>query len=155
VLNDYIFNTNKNKYFITIWEFKTLHNFLLSEVVVNKVEFVGNSKFILQETPGGWGSTTSISIKYLYEIDGISLNISTNSKVISNLEGKYYKGFYGLMDKMSLIDKDGDAQVYFNFVKYQTPTILLFYKKHKNLFIILINSKNEFDKNIINILNLE
>jgi len=146
-------DTSYNNYYFTIWEFRDLKKYKLENVFINTHSIIQKSKFIWQETLDSKGSCP-ISVKYLYKIDGMILNLSDNSKVIKNLQGKNYKGFYGLVDKMSICDKNGEPQIYINFAKNQTPTVLLLYKSRNSFYFIMINSSKKLDDNIIKILNL-
>jgi len=153
VLSDFIYHNGENKYYVTIWEFKDLKNYSLEDVFIEKKSVLGESEFRLQETLNTNGPCP-ISLKFLYKIDGLTLNLDENSRVIKEFNSKEYKGFYALIDRMSICDKKGLPQIYFNFAQSQTPTILLLSKIHGRFFFIMINSKNEFDEKIIDILNL-
>lgn len=146
-------DTSYNNYYFTIWEFRDLKKYKLEDVFINTHSIIQKSKFIWQETLDSKGFCP-ISVKYLYKIDGMILNLSGNSKVIKNLQGKNYKGFYGLVDKISICDKKGEPQIYINFAKNQTPTVLLLYKSRNSFYLIMINSSKKLDENIINVLNL-
>jgi len=62
---------------------------------------------------------------------------------------------------MSICDKKGEPQIYFNFNKSQIPTVLLLYKGHNSFYLIMVNPNNELyknikiDENIIKILKLD
>jgi hypothetical protein len=148
-LND----TSYNNYYINIWEFSSLKKYNLDDVFINSNSTIEKSKFELGEVLDSKGFCP-ISIKYLYKIDGMILNLGQNTKIIKKLRGSNYKGFYGLVDKMSICDKKGEPQIYFNFAISQHPTILLFYKGHNKFYLIMINSSKKLDENIIKILKL-
>jgi len=158
ILNNYLYYDDK--YIIGIWEFKTLQYTNLEDVFINKHSIISNSEFRWQETLDSKGAFP-ISIKYLYKIDGMILNLGEHTKIIKELIGKSYKGFYGLVNKMSICDKAGKPQIYFNYSKKQTPIVLLLYKGHNSFYLIVIYPNNELYKgvtineNIINILNLD
>jgi len=147
-------DTSYNNYYFIIWEFKSLKEYEIDNVFINEHSVIGKSEFELGQTLDS-KSFCPISIKYLYNIDGMILNLSDKSKVIKRLVGKNYKGFYGLIDKMSICNKRGEPQIYFNFAKSQHPTVLLLYKAHSSFYLIMINSSKKIDESIINILNLE
>jgi len=149
----YELNDTCNNYYIDVWEFNALKNYKLDDVFINEHSVIGKSEFIFEEGLDG-KSPCPISIRYFYKIDGLILNLGENSKVIKELQGKNYKGFYGLIDKMSICDKKGEPQIYFNFEKQLTPTVLLFYKGHGGIFLIIIHSSRKLDENVIKILNL-
>ncbi|MNY41144.1 hypothetical protein D3C86_1759330 [compost metagenome] len=56
---------------------------------------------------------------------------------------------------MSLSNEKGEHLILSDFTKGPTPTVFLFYKGHQSFYVIIINSENPFDENIIKILNLE
>lgn len=153
ILNNFIYYDKDNRYYVAIWEFNNLRNYNLDDVFINTHSIMNKSKFDLQETlnPNG---PCPISIKYLYKIDGMILNLDENTKILKELRGKNYKGFYGLVDRISICNKKGDPQIFFNFKSSKTPTIMLLYKGHNSFYVLKINSKKEFDEKIIKILNL-
>ncbi len=158
IYNSYLYNDDK--YCVMIWEFNDLRNYSLEDVFLNTHSIIRKSEFSWEETLDS-KSFLPISIKYLYKIDGMILNLGENTKIIKELQGKNYKGFYGLVDKMSICDKRGEPQIYFNFTKNQTPTVLLLYKGHNSFYLIMVNPNNELykdikiDENIIKILKLD
>ena len=132
----------------------------MQDVFINSQSTITKSEFSWEETLDS-KSFLPISIKYLYKIDGMILNLGENTKIIKELQGKNYKGFYGLVDKMSICNKKGEPQIYLNFAKSQTPTVLLLYKSHNSFYLIMVNPNNELyknikiDENIIKILKLD
>jgi hypothetical protein len=158
ILNGYLYNDDK--YCIKIWEFNDLKKYSLQDLFINSQSTIKKSEFSWEETLNS-KSFLPISIKYLYKIDGMILNLGENTKIIKELQGKNYKGFYGLVDKMSICNKKGEPQIYLNFAKSQTPTVLLLYKSHNSFYLIMVNPNNELyknikiDENIIKILKLD
>lgn len=147
-------DTCYDNYYIGVWEFKTLKDCELDDVFINKRCVIGNSKFILGETLDGKGAY-SIPIRYLYKIDGMIINLGMNSKVLKDFQGVNYKGFYGLVDVMSICNRKGVPQIFFNFKTLPTPTVLLLYKGHNSFFLIKIHSDKKIDENVIDILDLK
>lgn len=147
-------DTSYNNYYIDIWEFKNLVNYKLEDATINTSSAINRTEFDFGETldPKGY---CPISIKYFYKIDGININLSEDSKVIKEIQGKRYKGFYGLIVKMSICNNNGEPQVYFSFKKAPRPTILLLYKGYPSFYLIKINSSKRIDESIIKILNLD
>jgi hypothetical protein len=148
-LND----TSYNNYYIVVWDFKNARNMALSQIKINYHTFIGKSDFF-------WGQTLdsksfcSYSIRMHHNIDDFMLNISNQSKIKREFSGKNYKGFYGLIDRMSLSDCQGTPQIYINFKKPETPTIVLLYKGEESLYLIQINATKRINENIIDDLNL-
>jgi len=158
----YEYNDTCNNFYIDVWEFNTLKNYELDDVFINEHSKIEKSKFSFGETLNGDGPF-SIPIRYLYNIDGMIINLGENSKVIKEFRGVNYKGFYGLIDKISICDKKGEPQIYFDFetklkptvLMKLMPTILILYKGHNGFYLIKINSSIKLDENVINILNLK
>ncbi len=143
-----------NSYFIDIWHFKQLSNYKLDDAFINTNSVVENSVFDFGETLDP-ESNCPISIKYFYKIDGIVLNCGEGTKIIKTYNEKNYKGFYGLVNKMSICSKRGEPQIYISYKKPQTPTIILLYKRQNSFYLIKINANKKLDENIIKILNLD
>jgi hypothetical protein len=148
----YELNDTCNNYYVSIWEFNALKKSELDDVFINEHSVIGKSEFLFESKLNGEGDYP-ISIKYLYKIDGFVLNLGENSKLIKELKGVNYKGFYGLVDKMSICDKEGNPQIYFNYKKLLQPIVLLLYKGHGGVYLITIYSSRKLDENVIKILN--
>ena len=149
-------DTTYQNYYIKIWEIKSLKNYDLDDVFINKNSIIRNSKFEFQSTPDSSPvSDYEISFKYFYKIDGMILNLGENTKIIKEFKGENYKGFYALADKMSICNRKGEPQIYINFSKSLTSFILIMYKGHDSFYIVMINSNKEVAENIINILNID
>lgn len=142
-----------NNYYIDVWEFNALKNYELDDVFINEHSIIRNSEFTFEYGLDG-KSPYPKSIKYFYKIDGMIINLGENSKVIKELRGATYKGFYGTVDKLSICNKKGEPQIYLNYEKPLIPTVLLFYRGHGGLFLIIIHSTRRLNENIIKILNL-
>jgi hypothetical protein len=147
-------DSNYNFYHVAIWDFKKLKDIHLNDVSINTEWNMKKTEFLFQETLDS-KSFCPISIKFLYNIDGINLNVSRESSIIEEYKGDKFKGFYGFVDKLSISNENGEPQVYFNFEKKHTPIILLFYKDVRSFYLIMIYSTSFFDKNIFNILNIK
>ena len=156
ILNDYLYYAEKdNRYSITIWDFKTLKDLDLNDVRFEKENKLSKAKeFLLYEILNPT-SDCPISLKYLYEINDMNLKISGSTKILRNYKTQSYKGFYGLADRISIVNKKGVAQILFNFKKKDTPLIFIIYKDEQSLYLIMILSNKDFDENVFNILNLK
>ena len=149
----YDLNDTCNNYYVSVWEFKALKKYELDDVFINEHSVIGKSEFPFEGGLDG-KSPYPVSIKYFYKIDGMIINLGENSKVIKELRGATYKGFYGMVDKMSICNKKGEPQIYFNYDKLITPTVLFFYKGKNGLYLIIIYSNKRLNENVLNILNL-
>jgi hypothetical protein len=163
-------DTNYHNYYFVIWDFKQLKNESLDNVIINKPRIIdsiisfkkfdvynniirGSNDFLWKTTLDSKGYCP-ISIKYKYKFDGLILNVSDKSIIKREFNNTHYKGFYGLIDWMSINNKKGEPQIYFNFEKQKTPTIVLIYKGGNGFYLIMINSNKGVDEKIIDILNL-
>jgi len=152
ILYEYIID---NQYYISIWDFKDLKGISLNEITINPyvdlsyVDIVPREVLDAKENP-------EINIELGFSFNGsINLNIDNNSKIIKSIDTPNYKGFYGVVNKLSLSNVKGKHLILFDYTKENEPTVFLFYKSNKGFYMILINSKNiPFDESIINLLNL-
>jgi hypothetical protein len=87
--------------------------------------------------------------------NSIKVFLDEYSKIEKNIQGDNYKGFYGFINKMTLSDEKDCHQIIFDYTKGRTPTLLILYKREQSLYLIMFNSENSFDEDIINVLNLE
>ncbi|SHG60262.1 hypothetical protein SAMN05443663_103278 [Flavobacterium defluvii] len=142
-------------YNIVVWEFKDLGNAELKKSTINQNVNLEDVKFESGEILNK-NSDMEITISYGFVFNSaINVNLDNYSKIQRTFKGTNYKGFYGSINQMSFSNEKGEHQVLSDFTKGPTPTVFLFYKGHQSFYIIMINSKNPFDENIIKILNLE
>ncbi|MEO6176383.1 MAG: hypothetical protein ABIP27_14625 [Flavobacterium circumlabens] len=145
----------KDNYNIIVWEFKDLANAELKKSTINQNVNLEDVKFDSGEILNK-GSGLEFTINYGFVFNStINVNLDKYSKIDRTFKGANYKGFYGSINQMSLSNEKGEHQILSDFTKGLTPTVFLFYKGRKSFYIIIINSKNPFDENIIKILNLE
>jgi len=145
----------KDIYNIIIWEFKDLANTELKKSTINQNINLEDVKFDSGEILNK-GSDLEFTINYGFVFNSaINVNLDESSKIERTFKGANYKGFYGSINQMSLSNEKGEHQILSDFTNGLTPTVFLFYKGRQSFYIIIINSKNPFDENIIKILNLE
>lgn len=145
----------KDIYTIIVWEFKDLANAELKKSTINQNVDLEDVKFEAGEILNK-GSDLEFTINYGFVFNSaMNVNLDKYSKIERTFKGANYKGFYGSVNQMSLSNEKGEQQILSGFTKGQTPTVFLFYKGHQSFYIIMINSKNPFDENIIKILNLD
>jgi len=148
----FIYHRKDTIYDVMIWEFKDLSRMKLNDITfiqdvnldslkLEKGEIL-NSKSDIQ---------TSVIQRFSFKKIGVELN--TRSTLQKEIKGTNYKGFCGIVSKMSLINENREAQIIFNFFPVK-QTVLLFYKGHQSFFLIMINSDKLFEEDIIKILNL-
>ena len=139
-------------YNIVIWEFKDLSKIRLDDIAINPDVNLDSIQLEKGEILNS-KSDIQTSIIRGYSFKNMGVNLNTRSTLQKEITGINYKGFYGIVSKMSLINEDGKTQIFFNFFPEQ-QTLLLFYKGHQSFFLIIINCNKPFDESIIKILNL-
>ncbi|MDP4202667.1 MAG: hypothetical protein Q8861_08210 [Bacteroidota bacterium] len=149
-LND----TSYNNYYFAIWDFKQIKNKNIEDIKINYQINVGNSDFIFGQTLDSQ-NFCSYSVKTPHYLDDFTLNVSNQSVINKEITGLHYKGFYGLIDRLSISDHNGKPQIFINFQKSKTPTIILIYKNHGHIFLIQINAHKKLNEDIIHVLNLQ
>jgi len=152
VYNNYDYNHTYN---IIIWEFKDFGAFDLS-----KIKFYQNCTFDNKKIRSGEtlnkNSDIEIKIKFGFISNSIqNVNLDNNSKIINSITSANYLGFYGIINKMSFSNEKEESQILFDYTNGREPSLFLVYKGRNSFYVILINSKKEFDESIINILNLK
>lgn len=147
-------DTTYNNYYIAVWNFESLNNYSLNEVYINSSSHIEITSYLYGETldPDGYCPTT---VKFLYDIDGLILNVSDDSKIIKEFSGENYKGFYGLLNKVSISNRKGAPQIYFNFKKSLTPTIFIIHSGSSGFHLIKINATKHLNEDIIKVFNLQ
>ena len=145
----------KDIYNIVVWEFKDLGNAELKKSIINQNVNLEDVKFESGEILNK-NSDLELTINYGFVFNSaINVNLDKYSKIERIFKGSNYKGFYGSINQMSFSNEKGEHQILSDFTKGPTPTVFLFYKGHQSFYVIMINSKNPFDEDIIKILNLE
>jgi len=151
-----IYNSINYKDFnITIWEFKDLNLTKLENTSIN-------TNIKLNDVKIGSGEVINkkanpeISIKYGFTFKNrIKINLDESSKIIEKIDSINYKGFYGIINKMSFSDEKGEHLILFNYPQGKLPTLFLLYKTSESFYVIMIESDKQFDESIIHILNLK
>lgn len=140
---------------LLLWDFKDVIISNLSKVTINHNINLDDVKFGSGEILNK-GSDMEITIKYGFAFNNnININLDRYSKIERNIEGANYKGFYGVINRLALSDEKGKQQILFDYTNGQTPTVFIVYKGCNSFYIIMINSEQPIDENIINMLNLE
>jgi len=149
----FIYHRKDTIYDIMIWEFKDLSEINLNNITIVKDVNLDSLKLKKGEILNSKSDIqTSIIQRFSFQKLGVELN--TRSTLQKEIQGTNYKGFCGVVSKMSLINETGSAQIFFNFFP-EKQTVLLFYKGHQSFFLIMINSDKPFEEEIIKILNLD
>lgn len=149
----FIYHRKDTIYNVIIWEFKDLSNIKLDEIIIKPDVDLTNIKLESGEVINK-NSDLEISIIQRFSFKKLGVELNTRSTLQKEIQGTNYKGFCGVVSKMSLINETSSAQIFFNFFP-EKQTVLLFYKGHQSFFLIMINSDKTFDEEIIKILNLD
>lgn len=145
----------ENKYYVSIWEFKDLSEVKLNEVSISDKVNLGSVNIIPREVINAKASP-EINIELGFSFNhSVSLNIDKHSEIIKTIETTAYKGFYGLVNKLSLSNEKGKHLIVFDYPGGNEPTLFLLYKTSAGFYVVFINSKNvPFDESILKLLNL-
>jgi hypothetical protein len=145
----------KHNYTIYIWEFKELNNTLLKDISINENINLGNIKFGNREVLNK-DSNPEITVSYgPFFKHTMNINFDEYSEINEYFQSNNYKGFCGVIHKMSLSNKDGKHLVLMDFYDVTRYFAGLIYIGKRGFYLILITSKNPVNKDIIEILNLE
>jgi hypothetical protein len=155
--DDVIFNYIYSKdYYILIWKFLNNRGQNLDNIKINEGIDLNNINFY-------YGEIINKNLYYLPELNiklgfslknTINININKNSAILRTFQYENYKGFYGIINEISFNDEKNKPQALLSYRSGHEPTILLFYTTPNNFYIIVINSKKQFDESILKILQL-
>lgn len=156
-LYEYIVDSQSGKKFITICHFKNIViNDFDSIVFSHDSSLLDLKLFPAEKLNLESDVRPEITIKSKFSISS-SLKVSLNhqSKVIKSINSNDYKGFFGVINKISIANNRGKDLILFDYRNRTQPSLFLFYKRHGNLFLVLINSDGQIDESIIDILSLK
>ena len=150
----YIYDDN---YFISIWEFKDLRevdlkNILITQnVVFDDISFFSAEKFNakLEYFP-----IITSKLGFRFKESKIDVNLDDETKIYKKFDTINYKGFFGKINLMSFNNYKGKPLIYFQYLGYK-PTLFIMYKAKQSFFVIMVDSKIDFDDSIIKIFNLK
>ncbi|MBC8014908.1 MAG: hypothetical protein H7X79_04100 [Sporomusaceae bacterium] len=142
-------------YRVGVWEFKDLNHVELEEISINNNVDLSKVNIIPREVIN-YKASPEINIELGFKFNhAIGLNIDNRSTIITPIETPKYKGFYGIVNKLSLSDGQGKHLIIFDYPDGPRPMVFLFYRTSKGFYIIYIDSINEpFDASIIHLLDL-
>jgi hypothetical protein len=145
----------KNRYHVSIWEFKDLSEIRLNEIPINcnvDLDDVNIMPYELLNKNESPEITTELGFSFS---GSASLNIDKRSKIIKSIDTPKYKGFYGLVNKLSLSNEKGKHLIIFDYPSGNEPTLFLLYKTSTGFYVVFIDSNDgPFDESIIHVLNL-
>lgn len=142
-------------YRVGIWEFKDLNRVDLKEIAMNKNVDLSQVNITPREVLNSKASP-EINIELGFKFNNsIGLNLDNYSKIITPIETQKYKGFYGIVNKLSLTDENGKHLIVFDYPEGPRPIVFLFYKTTKGFYVIFIDSMyRSFNESIVNLLDL-
>lgn len=145
----------RKRYTVSIWEFKDLSKIKLDEVSINSNRDLGEVSIMPYELIGK-NEIPEITVELGFSFNhSVSLNIDKHSEIIKTIETPAYKGFYGLVNKLSLSNEKGKHLIVFDYPGGNEPTLFLLYKTSAGFYVVFINSRNvPFDESILKLLNL-
>lgn len=141
-------------YSVVIWEFQNVSNkydignIYIKREKLNDVYFQG-SQIIDKDSDLETEVKNGFSFK-----NGISVKIDVSDTILNFYRGKNYKGCFGKFDRIIFCNEKGEDQVVlYNYLESKLTSVIL-KKEKKRLLLFMIHSRNVFDKDIINILNI-
>lgn len=177
--NDVFYRYKYKSYRISIWEFFNAKDISLSQITYNYNVDMTGVEISPYEAFNNLYPRPYITLKIDMKLNSyLKINLDKNSQVINLIDSNNYKGFFGNISMLSISDNSehlilfdykrnilekGKNDYKFKSTVYEKigcestlsmPTLFLFYKYSGSLFLIIINSTNNIDKNIIKILNL-
>ena len=144
-------------YYISIWEFKDLSEADLKNIFIKQNVILDDIKFFSAERFNrGVDNLPTITLKLGFKFRDFKMdvNLDDESKIYKKIDTNNYKGFFGKINKMSFNDSKGKPLILFEYYGYK-PTLFIMYKAKQSFFVILVDSKIDFDESIINIFNLK
>lgn len=142
-------------YRVGIWEFKDLNRVDLEEIPMNKNVDLSQVNIIPREVLN-YKASPEINIELGFKFNNaIGINLDNYSKIITPIETQKYKGFYGIVNKLSLTDEKGKHLIVFDYPDGPSPMVFLLYRTNNGFYVIYIDSLNvPFDASIIHLLDL-
>lgn len=158
VINNYLY---MGHYVITVWDFKYLSSLNLNDIFINSN--VESKKIDLDHLKGEIldpGCNPETVIKYGVEIhEKMQINLDDSSEIIKKINANNYKGFYGIVNNVTLSNESNQECIQFLYPDGRVPTLLIIYKSTNGLYLIKVESNDnkdyKFDENILEIFNLK
>ena len=139
---------------VTVWDFKDLKHFSSTNFRIFKAKNLFQYNITSGEVLDS-KSDIPVSIEFGAELNKMSAFYDEHSKSIKKFENTNYKGFYGIVNKVSLNDEFGKAKIVISYAKNSANVLLLYYNSSKGSFIIIVDSKEPIDETVLKIFNFE
>lgn len=142
-------------YSISILEFKHLNQLSLNDIVINYKENLNLISTNYTWESLGAESNIPVSFKYGVRYHNFKINLDRKNKTLSDINGKYYKGFIGMPERVVISNQDNTPGIIFEHIPPWHHALYLIYNKDDLLYLIRIQSKTSLNNNILEIFNLE
>jgi hypothetical protein len=139
---------------IRIWKVKSLQN-----ININEINIKGEKKLENIEIKNCDILDSHSDHKTIVRLTGdfmCGIHIDVDNAIPLDTISKYnnYKGFYSKLRRVLLKDDYNNPEAIFDFGGIDEPVLLIMLKNNKGVFLIMFTSAKQFDKKIIDVLNL-
>ncbi len=148
-------------YSIFEWEIFDLKNLNIKDVSINIKKNYSNKLDFYYNLYRDDNPEVHIAHRLEFKTKKININLDEKSKILKFYESSNYKGFFGIVNKMSISNSNNENYATFDYKFGQRNTILIVYKTINSFYIIHFRPPGyekigeELQENIINILNLK
>jgi hypothetical protein len=102
-----------------------------------------------------YGSELEITIKHNHDFGKCAyIYLDEWSTLSDTIQGVNYAGFLGMANYIWITDDKQQGQIAFDYRKGPKKTLFLLLKKADRSYLIVVNGKKDFDKNILKTFNL-
>ena len=138
---------------VSIWEFKNLNKIKLENCEIGQANL--DNVFFEEVQVLSLDSGNEKNVKYDFSFqNGFNIFIDKNDSIFKHYFDKRYKGYFGKFNKIGLKNKNG-FQIIIDNSSVNNLTSFIIFKKKSSIYLVLINSEEEFNSDIINILDLK
>jgi hypothetical protein len=156
-----VFKYDNQKYSIIIWKFFDIKADILDGFTFEQYSGYPASEFSATE----WEvlnigyKPLKITCSFFYDFEGLRLKLGDFSTIQERFQTSKYKGFIGTVDKMCIVNKNGEAEILFDYFGKPFTTLFLVYKHGSELYFVLVTPTDgkqlPITKDMINIFNLD
>lgn len=143
----------KGQYYITVWKIKALRTVDPKAVKINKGVPLDNVHMYPRQALGE-GIETDVKLGPFFKYN-ISVDVGESSDITNMIEGSTYRGFYGTISKMGFQNEEGEILAIQKYTDGAMPTLFLVYKRHGELYLIIVNCDKPFGLSLLDIFNLK
>ena len=149
------------KYYIIIWKFYNVKNEIIDGFSFEQYSESASSEFpeIDDEVLNLGYKPLKVSCSFFHDFEGAKLKFGNFTKIQNQFQTDRYKGFIGTVDKMCIVNKNGEPEILFNYFGKPFLTLFVVYKKGDDLYFVIVTPTDgnqlPITKDMINIFNLE